>query len=160
MPLNSRKKLCKNYNYKRRFLPEYGRHIHENGRLPMQIEDRRERNRQARAVIAVMGNLESLLRIRPTSLITCSLRPTFNWDVDTCSLRARNLHVPGVARHSIEYKKICRTDPASMRRIPRCLRTDNLARYMRTKSYEYNQPRGYRHMPIRSKSEVAYPEGL
>ncbi len=28
----------------------------------MQIEDRRERNRQARAVIAVMGNLNPLLR--------------------------------------------------------------------------------------------------
>lgn len=56
--------MQKNYNYKRRklFLPEYGRHIHEMVDSLMQIEDRRERNRQARAVIAVMGNLNPLLR--------------------------------------------------------------------------------------------------
>ena len=54
--------MQKNYNYKRRklFLPEYGRHIHEMVDSLMQIEDRRERNRQARAVIAVMGNLNPL----------------------------------------------------------------------------------------------------
>ena len=42
--------MQKNYNYKRRklFLPEYGRHIHEMVDSLMQIEDRRERNRQAR----------------------------------------------------------------------------------------------------------------
>ena len=56
--------MQKNYNYKRRklFLPEYGRHIHEMVDSLMQIEDRRERNRQARAVIAVMVNLNPLLR--------------------------------------------------------------------------------------------------
>lgn len=43
-------------------MPEYGRHIHEMVDSLMQIEDRRERNRQARAVIAVMGNLNPLLR--------------------------------------------------------------------------------------------------
>ena len=54
----------KNYNYTRRklFLPEYGRHIHEMIDSLQKIEDRRERNRQARAVIAVMGNLNPLLR--------------------------------------------------------------------------------------------------
>lgn len=56
--------MKKNYNYKRRklFLPEYGRHIQEMVDSLLQIEDRRERNRQARAVIAVMGNLNPLLR--------------------------------------------------------------------------------------------------
>ena len=56
--------MKKNYNYTRRklYLPEYGRHIQEMIDSLSQIEDRRERNRQARAVIAVMGNLNPLLR--------------------------------------------------------------------------------------------------
>ena len=56
--------MKKNYNYKRRklYLPEYGRHIQEMVDSLLQIDDRRERNRQARAVIAVMGNLNPLLR--------------------------------------------------------------------------------------------------
>ena len=51
--------MKKNYNYTRRklYLPEYGRHIQEMIDSLQLIEDRRERNRQARAVIAVMGNL-------------------------------------------------------------------------------------------------------
>lgn len=54
----------KNYNYTRckLFLPEYGRHIHEMVASLLEIEDRRERTRQAKAVIAVMGNLNPLLR--------------------------------------------------------------------------------------------------
>ena len=53
-----------NYNYTRckLYLPEYGRHIHEMVDQLMSIEDREERNRQARAVIAVMGNLNPTLR--------------------------------------------------------------------------------------------------
>jgi len=56
--------MKKNYNYTRRklYLPEYGRHIQEMIDSLSLIEDRRERNRQARAVIAVMGNLFPLLR--------------------------------------------------------------------------------------------------
>ena len=56
--------MKKNYNYTRRklYLPEYGRHIHEMIDSLLLIEDRHERNRQARAVIAVMGNLFPLLR--------------------------------------------------------------------------------------------------
>ncbi len=56
--------MKKNYNYTRRklYLPEYGRHIQEMIDSLLAIEDRRERNRQARAVIAVMGNLNPLLR--------------------------------------------------------------------------------------------------
>ena len=56
--------MKKNYNYTRRklYLPEYGRHIQEMIDSLQLIEDRRERNRQARAVIAVMGNLNPLLR--------------------------------------------------------------------------------------------------
>ena len=56
--------MKKNYNYTRRklYLPEYGRHIQEMIDSLLEIEDRRERNRQARAVIAVMGNLNPAAR--------------------------------------------------------------------------------------------------
>ena len=57
--------MRKNYNYTRRklYLPEYGRHIQEMIDSLLAIEDRRERNRQARAVIAVMGNLNRLFLV-------------------------------------------------------------------------------------------------
>ena len=57
--------MQKNYNYKRRklFLPEYGRHIHEMVDSLMQIEDRRERNRQARAVMKTICLLTIIIRI-------------------------------------------------------------------------------------------------
>lgn len=56
--------MRKNYNYTRRklFLPEYGRHIQEMVDSLLLIEDRHERTRQAKAVIAVMGNVNSTLR--------------------------------------------------------------------------------------------------
>ena len=56
--------MRKNYNFTRRklYLPEYGRHIHEMVDSLLEIEDRHERTRQAKAVIAVMGNLNPMLR--------------------------------------------------------------------------------------------------
>lgn len=56
--------MRKNYNFTRRklYLPEYGRHIHEMVDSLLEIEDRQERTRQAKAVIAVMGNLNPMLR--------------------------------------------------------------------------------------------------
>ena len=55
--------IKKNYNYTRRklYLPEYGRHIQEMVDSLLLIEDRVERTRQAKAVIAVMGNLNPML---------------------------------------------------------------------------------------------------
>lgn len=57
----------KNYNIYRKNLqlPEYGRHIHQMVDNLMAIEDRDERNRKARVVINVMGNLNPLLRDTP-----------------------------------------------------------------------------------------------
>ncbi|MCD8073317.1 MAG: DUF4290 domain-containing protein, partial [Alistipes sp.] len=54
----------KNYNYQRKklMLPEYGRHIHQMVDYIKTIEDRDFRNTQAQDVIAVMGNLNPLLR--------------------------------------------------------------------------------------------------
>ncbi len=150
--------MRKNYNYTRRklFLPEYGRHIHEMIDSLLEIEDRRERNRQARAVIAVMGNLNPLLR--DTADFTHKLwdhlfiMSDFKLDVDSPYPRPSRDELT-VTPHPLHYSQgriaykhygkyvermICslaqEKDP---RVVSRTL--DNLARYMRTKSYEYNQ---------------------
>lgn len=150
--------MKKNYNYGRRklFLPEYGRHIHEMIDSLLAIEDRRERNRQARAVIAVMGNLNPLLR--DTADFTHKLwdhlfiMSDFQLDVDSPYPRPSREELTITPRRlpysqgRITYKHYGKyvermirglageKDPGTVART-----VDNLARYMRTKSYEYNQ---------------------
>lgn len=137
-------------------MPEYGRHIHEMVDSLMQIEDRRERNRQARAVIAVMGNLNPLLR--DTADFTHKLwdhlfiMSDFQLDVDSPYPQPSRQELTMVPRRMpyssghIEYKHYGKYVERMIRRLadeknPQVVsRTvDNLARYMRTKSYEYNQ---------------------
>ena len=147
--------MKKNYNYTRckLFLPEYGRHIHEMVASLLEIEDRRERTRQAKAVIAVMGNLNPLLR--DTADFTHKLwdhlfiMSDFQLDVDS--------PYPRPSRQDLTVAP--RRMPYSQRRIlfkhygkyvgemirslvgkssPDVSRTvDNLARYMRAKSREH-----------------------
>ncbi len=150
--------MKKNYNYTRRklFLPEYGRHIHEMIDSLMEIEDRHERNRQARAVIAVMGNLNPLLR--DTADFTHKLwdhlfiMSDFQLDVDSpyprpsreeLTITPRKLDYTQGRVESKHYGKyVARMikslaaieDPQAVTRA-----VGNLARYMRAKSYEYNQ---------------------
>lgn len=150
--------MGKNYNYTRRrmFLPEYGRHIHEMIDSLSEIEDRRERNRQARAVIAVMGNLNPLLR--DTADFTHKLwdhmliMSDFQLDVDSPYPRPTREELtitPRRMAYSQErfmfkhYGKYAERMVQSLaaeqdpRMVARTI--DNLARYMRTKSFEYNQ---------------------
>lgn len=150
--------MKKNYNYTRRklYLPEYGRHIQEMIDSLQRIEDRHERNRQARAVIAVMGNLNPLLR--DTADFTHKLwdhlfiMSDFQLDVDspypqptrqelTVTPRKLAYSQGRIAfKHYGKYvqRMICSLAGEKDQRIVG--RTvDNLARYMRTKSYEYNQ---------------------
>ncbi len=150
--------MRKNYNYTRRklFLPEYGRHIHEMIDSLLAIEDRRERNRQARAVIAVMGNLNPLLR--DTADFTHKLwdhlfiMSDFRLDVDSPYPRPSREELTVTprpmryAQERIEYKHYGKYVERMIRALAgeRDSRTvartlDNLARYMRAKSYEYNQ---------------------
>ncbi|MGA1029506.1 MAG: DUF4290 domain-containing protein [Flavobacteriaceae bacterium] len=55
------------YNTQRKqlIIPEYGRHIHIMVEQLLEIEDRDERNKKAKAVIGVMGNLNPHLRDVP-----------------------------------------------------------------------------------------------
>ena len=148
----------KNYNYTRRklYLPEYGRHIHKMVDQLMDIEDREERNRQARAVIAVMGNLQPTLR--DTADFTHKLwdhlfmMSDFQLDVDSpyprptreeLTIKPRRLEY---SQERIAYKHYGKYVARILRKLrdegetagtPAAI--DSLARYMRTKSFEYNQ---------------------
>lgn len=151
--------MQKNYNYKRHklFLPEYGRHIHEMVESLLAIENRRERNRQARAVIAVMGNLNPLLR--DTADFTHKLwdhlfiMSDFRLDVDSPypqptrqELTVSPARMP-YSTGRIAYKHYGKYVERTIRQLAEEGRSqavvsrtvDQLARYMRTKSYEYNQ---------------------
>ena len=150
--------MRKNYNYTRRklYLPEYGRHIQEMIDSLSRIEDRRERNRQARAVIAVMGNLFPLLR--DTADYTHKLwdhlfiMSDFQLDVDSPYPRPSREELTVAPKRMpytqsrIVHKHYGKYVEQMLRKLsgvrdPRAVaRTvDQLARYMRTKSYEYNQ---------------------
>lgn len=150
--------MRKNYNNTRRklYLPEYGRHIHEMVDQLLLIEDREERNSQARAVIAVMGNLNPLLRdhsdFNHKLWDHLFIMSDFQLDVDSPYARP--------TRHDLEMKP--RKLQYSQGRIAfkhygkyvaqmiQALReekdrealnvaVDSIARYMRSKSFEYNQ---------------------
>ncbi|MFR9531806.1 MAG: DUF4290 domain-containing protein [Rikenellaceae bacterium] len=149
--------MRKNYNNTRQklHLPEYGRHIQQMVDALCLIEDRAERNKQARAVIAVMGNVNPLLRDTPVfthklwdHLFMIS---DFQLDVDSpyaqpsrddLLIKPRRLSYPQrriVQKHYGKYvgqmirvlSKESREDAESS--------VDNLVVYMRSKSFEYNQ---------------------
>lgn len=149
--------MKKNYNYTRPklYLPEYGRHIQKMVNSLLEIEDRDERTRQAKAVIAVMGNINPLLR--DTADFTHKLwdhmfiMSDFRLDVDSpyprpsredLTVTPRRMEYPQsyishkhygkyVARIINSLKDKERTD--SMLRA-----VDDVAHYMRAKSFEYN----------------------
>lgn len=150
--------MKKNYNStrKRLFLPEYGRHIHQMVDSLLLIEDRKERNRQAKAVIAVMGNLFPLLR--DTSDFNHKLwdhlfiMSDFQLDVDSPYARPTRQDLAITPRrlsysqsrishkHYGKYiERMIRSIDTSQPREKINLTVDSIARYMRTKSYEYNQ---------------------
>ena len=146
-----------NYNYTRRklYLPEYGRHIHKMVDSLLLIEDRAERTRQAKGVIAVMGNLNPLLR--DTADFTHKLwdhlfiMSDFQLDVDSpyplptredLAPVPRRLNYPQSyipLKHYGKYVgKILKSLKDCDNRDGVSLTVDNIARYMRAKSYEYN----------------------
>ncbi len=149
--------MKKNYNHSRPklHLPEYGRHIQQMVEALHLIEDRAERNKQARAVIAVMGNVNPLLRDTPSfthklwdHLFIIS---DFQLDVDSpydqptrddLLIKPRPLQYP---KRRITFKHYGRYVARMIRtlsEIPRELAessVDNIVVYMRAKSFEYNQ---------------------
>ncbi len=151
--------LANNYNSLRPKLqlPEYGRHIQEMIDSLKHIDDRTERNRQAQAVIAVMGNLNPLLR--DTADYTHKLwdhlyiMSNFEIDIDspypspsreTLAVTPEKLQYS--ASHKIAHKHYGKYVPRILNSLSQCQDAeavaqvvDNLAVYMRAKSFEYNE---------------------
>ena len=150
--------MNKNYNIYRKNLqlPEYGRHIHKMVQSLLEIEDRDERNRKARFVINVMGNLNPLLRDTPefTHKLWDHLfiMSEFRLDVDspypiptsmTLTPVPKRLEYPAKRVELKHYGKYVKRIITSLEEVdnPEAVQDvlSDLARYMRTKSYEYNQ---------------------
>lgn len=148
--------MRKNYNYTRRklYLPEYGRHIHEMIDSLLLIEDRAERTRQAKAVIAVMGNLNPLLRdtadFKHKLWDHLFIMSDFQLDVDSpypqpsrqeLELKPKKLRYP---QSHIVFKHYGKYAHQMVRKIasrPGGFSMDDalcVAHFMRSKSYEFN----------------------
>jgi hypothetical protein len=148
--------MNKNYNYLRRrlLIPEYGRHIQEMIDSLLEIEDRNERTRQAKAVIAVMGNINPLLR--DTAEVNHKLwdhlfiMSDFRLDVDSpyplpsredLEVRPERLEYPqGGVSHKHYGKNIVRMLRRAGHEESAKAEGElgSIARYMRNKSAEYN----------------------
>ena len=149
--------MNKNYNYLRRrlLIPEYGRHIQEMVDSLLEIEDRDERNRQAKAVIAVMGNLNPLLR--DTADFTHKLwdhlfiMSDFKLDVDSpyalptredLEVKPEKLEYPqGAISHKHYGRNIVRVLNRLKFEQPAMVEEElaDTVRYMHNKSMEYNE---------------------
>ena len=149
--------MRKNYNYKRRklYLPEYGRHIQEMVDSLLVIEDRHERTRQAKAVIAVMGNLNPTLRdtedFKHKLWDHLFIMSDFRLDVDSpypqpsrqdLMIRPQKLEYPQsriTFKHYGKYaQNFVRYIAAEQRNGRSTAEVVDVARYMRAKSFEFN----------------------
>ena len=168
----------RNYNIYRKSLqlPEYGRHIHQMVDNLMAIENREERNRKARVVINVMGNLNPLLRDTPefTHKLWDHLfiMSDFKLDVDspypiptsqTLTPMPYRMEYPdkrvGLKHYGKYVKKIIRSlegadDQETVQEV-----LGDIARYMRTKSYEYNQEQRGHHQRDQANGGLPHPCG-
>ena len=137
-------------------LPEYGRHVHQMVEYLMSIHDRDLRNQQAQAVIEVMGNLNPTLRdtadFKHKLWDHLFIMSDFKLDVDApypipspkiLDVKPDRMEYPHgkIARkhygknieHSLEALKTIDDEEAKTQIA------GNIAKYMRAKSFEYNQ---------------------
>ena len=149
--------MRKNYNFTRSklYLPEYGRHIHKMVDSLLLIEDRQERTRQAKAVIAVMGNLNPMLRdteeFKHKLWDHLFIMSDFKLEVDSpyvqpsrqdLALRPERLRYPQsriMFKHYGKYaQKLLRHAVEQMPSHDVQGEIVNVARYLRAKSYDFN----------------------
>lgn len=149
--------MRKNYNYTRSklYLPEYGRHIQQMVDSLLLIEDRQERTRQAKAVIAVMGNLNPTLRdtedFKHKLWDHLFIMSDFRLDVDSpyqqpsrqdLTIVPQKMPYPQthiMFKHYGKYAQRLVQMLASKQGSRTAEReVANVARFMRSKSYEYN----------------------
>ena len=147
-----------NYNIEREklHLPEYGRHIQDMVDELMRIENREDRNLRAKALVAIMANIQHASSETPDferklwdHLFIIS---DFQLDVDSPYPKptATTIMPPP---HTMEYPKGGITMKHYGRNVKNIIRAleriqdhntvdavvYNIARYMRTKSFEFNQ---------------------
>ncbi|MBQ8271620.1 MAG: DUF4290 domain-containing protein [Tidjanibacter sp.] len=147
-----------NYNIERKklHLPEYGRHIQDMVEELMSIENRDDRNLRAKALVAIMANIQHASSEMPDferklwdHLFIMS---DFQLDVDspfpkpTATTIMPPPHRMEYPKGGIVMKHYGRNVKNTIRALERIKDGDtvdeviyNLARYMRTKSFEYNQ---------------------
>ena len=147
-----------NYNIEREklHLPEYGRHIQDMVDTLMCIENREERNLRAKALIAIMANIQQESKEMPDferklwdHLFIMS---DFQLDVDspypkptatTIMPPPNKVEYPTGGIGMKHYGKNVKNVIRALEKIKDTDTVDvviyNLARYMRTKSFEYNQ---------------------
>lgn len=170
--------MRKNYNYTRRklYLPEYGRHIHEMIDSLLVIEDRAERTRQAKAVIAVMGNLNPMLRdtadFKHKLWDHLFIMSDFKLDVDSpypqpsrqdLELKPQKLRYPQSRIAFKHYGKYAQQMVRKIASSPNGAASEDIlsvARFMRAKSYEFNNEHPnnesiVRDVRIMSEGEIA-----
>lgn len=150
--------MDKNYNFDRKklLLPEYGRHVHNMVEFLLTIEDRQLRNEQALSVIDVMGNINPQLRdtdgFKHKLWDHLFIMSEFKLDVDSPfpiptpeTLNTRPAR-PEYPKNNIRFKhygrnvmtmigavsKISTEDPERQKAV------NTLARYMKSKSQEFN----------------------
>src|SRR5574344_1942101 len=150
--------MKKNYNIyrKRLYLPEYGRHIHDMVDELLTVEDRDERNRRARTLVGIMANIQPSLRELadgqhklwdhlfimsdfkldvdspfpiPTAVTLTPVPRKPDYPSDRIAMKHYGKNVRNVIRYLEKLHDRDTVDAV----------VNNLARYMRTKSYEYNQ---------------------
>ncbi len=147
-----------NYNIEREklHLPEYGRHIQDMVAELVRIKDRNERNLRAKALVAIMANIQHDSSEMPDferklwdHLFIMS---DFQLDVDspypkptatTIMPPPHKMEYPAGKITMKHYGRNVRNVIRSLERFKEQQTIDtvvyNLARYMRTKSFEYNQ---------------------
>ena len=149
--------MRKNYNFTRRklYLPEYGRHIHEMVDSLLEIEDRHERTRQAKAVIAVMGNINPMLRdtedFKHKLWDHLFIMSDFKLDVDSpypqpsrqdLTLTPQKLRYPQTRITLKHYGKYLHQFVEQLAKESKTKEVThemvNIARFMRNKGYEFN----------------------
>lgn len=137
-------------------LPEYGRHIHDMVDYLLTIEDRAQRTQQAYIVVGVMGNVNPTLRdsadFNRKLWDHLFIMSDYQLDVDSpypmpaadsFNPAPKPLKYPSKQIKLKHYGKyiqriICQIEQSKDTQA-RDVAIGNVARYMRAKSYEYNQ---------------------
>lgn len=150
--------MDKNYNIDRQRLqlPEYGRHIQDMVRELATIENREERNLRAKALVAIMANIQQSSSETPDFMRKLwdhlFIMADYQLDIDspypppTAATIMPPPHKMEYPRTNIAMKHYGKNVRNVIRSLERLRSQDtvdaviyNLARYMRTKSYEFNQ---------------------